>query len=106
MPSRGYNMIYNEFYRDQDLVPNHKTNLNVADIAWEKDYFTTARPWPQKGDAITIPLGGEALVHGIAIDGNNTGFGPNTEMRESDGQAKNSPPDWTNNVYAEENPDN
>jgi len=34
---------------------------------WEKDYFTTSRPWPQKGDAVTIPISGTAPVKGIGI---------------------------------------
>ncbi len=61
---RAYNMIWDEYYRDQDLVPGiGETNgpteddLGIKNIAWEKDYFTAARPWPQKGEAITVPFG-------------------------------------------------
>lgn len=63
LPIRAYNLIYNEFYRDQDLVqPVAETNLYPLNIAWEKDYFSTARPFTQKGPDITIPLGVEAPV--------------------------------------------
>lgn len=63
LPVRAYNMIYNEFYRDQDLsVARNPDELNVRNIAWEKDYFTSARPWPQKGPDVTIPIGGVAPV--------------------------------------------
>lgn len=61
----GYNAIFNRYYRDQDLVPE-RTALNggPARIAWGKDYFTTCRPWPQKGPEVTIPLGDRAPIKG------------------------------------------
>lgn len=66
MPIRGYNKIYNEFYRDQDLVTEVTQNAtDTLRVAWEKDYFTTTRPWTQKGPAVTIPIGGQAPVIGI-----------------------------------------
>jgi hypothetical protein len=65
LPFRGYNAIFNEYFRDQDLVAERlETDQTVANVAWEKDYFTTARPWPQKGDAVTIPIGAQAEVKG------------------------------------------
>lgn len=65
LPVYGFNAIYNQFYRDQDLVPerNNYQSGALPKIAWEKDYFTTARPWPQKGDEVTLPLGTSADVH-------------------------------------------
>jgi hypothetical protein len=74
LPVRAYNMIYNEFYRDQDLVSEVSEDTNVVQkAAWSKDYFTTSRPWPQKGDAVTIPIGDKAWV---ATDkGENQNFG-------------------------------
>jgi len=63
LPLRAYNLIYNEFYRDQDLCGEAaEENHLPANVAWEKDYFTTARPWSQKGPAITLPLGSSAPV--------------------------------------------
>ena len=54
-PIRAYNAIYNEFYRDQDLqLERNADELTLARIAWEKDYFTTARPKPQQGDPVSI----------------------------------------------------
>lgn len=58
LPFRAFNMIYNEFYRDQDLVPERDLDEDqtVPFVSWEKDYFTTARPWAQKGTAASIPI--------------------------------------------------
>ena len=72
LPFRAYNLIFNEWYRDQDLQTeltidktsgsDTTTNTTLQNVAWEKDYFTTARPWEQKGPTITIPIGGSAPI--------------------------------------------
>lgn len=72
LPFRGYQLIWNEWYRDQDLEteatidltsgPDTTTSTALQNCSWEKDYFTSARPWEQKGPAITIPLGTTAPV--------------------------------------------
>ena len=63
LPVVGYNDIYNEYYRDQDLAQvKPDMDTKVAKVAWEKDYLTAARPWPQKGPDITLPIAGEAPV--------------------------------------------
>lgn len=77
LPFRAYALIFNEWYRDQDLVAelpisiasgvDTTTNTSLVNIAWEKDYFTSSRPWEQKGPSITIPLGNEAPVRGIGV---------------------------------------
>lgn len=64
---RAYNLIWNTWFRDQNLqnsVPIHKDNGPDAytDYALMKrgkrhDYFTSCLPWPQKGPAVTIPVG-------------------------------------------------
>lgn len=72
LPVRAYNKIFNENYRDQDLVTARAVPLTdgadatspvtLASIAWEKDRFTAARPWTQKGPEVTLPLGTSAPV--------------------------------------------
>lgn len=72
LPFRGYAMIWNEWYRDQDLqtalVINEAsgvdatTSQSLQNCSWEKDYFTSSRPWEQKGPAITVPIGTTAPV--------------------------------------------
>lgn len=72
LPFRGYALIFNEYYRDQDLVtpltidttsgPDTTTNTTIKNAAWEKDYFTSARTTEQKGPTISIPLTGNAPV--------------------------------------------
>lgn len=72
LPFRVYNLIWNEWYRDQDLQTAQVVNItsgndnttpsSLLNRNWEKDYFTSARPWEQKGPAITIPIGTTAPV--------------------------------------------
>lgn len=66
LPFRAYNLIYNQWYRDQDLEdeipistdsgPDTETALNLMRGDWERDIFTTARPWPQKGMQVNVPV--------------------------------------------------
>lgn len=69
LPVRAYNMIWNNYYRDQDLgTPRTTDQLGLARIAWEKDYFTTCRSAPQQGDAVDVGFSaGEAPVRGIGV---------------------------------------
>lgn len=80
LPFRAYNVIFNEHYRDQDLVDelvidktdgiDNTTETDIQNVAWPKDYFTTARGSTSRGDAITIPIGESApLVSDAAFDG-------------------------------------
>lgn len=58
-PRRAYNMIYNEFYRDQNLQTEVLlTNDVILNRNWEKDYFTSALPWQQRGTAPALPISG------------------------------------------------
>lgn len=81
LPFRAYDLIWNEYFRDQDLqqeLPislesgaDTTTSLTLQRPAWQKDYFTTARPWPQKGPAVTIPVDmGSAGMPTLTFSGN------------------------------------
>jgi len=68
LPLAGINMIWNEYYRDQDLQTERLfSDVTLPPIAWGKDYFTSARPWTQKGPEVTLPLGTKAPVEGLGV---------------------------------------
>lgn len=77
LPFRMYNLIYNTWFRDQNLQnsvtvlktdgPDPVGNYQLLKRAKKHDYFTSALPFPQKGATIGIPLGGLAPVKGIGM---------------------------------------
>lgn len=83
---RGFNLIYNEWFRDQDLVTERGLeDLSIPNVAYKRDYYNTARPWPQKGEEVTLPLGDKAPVLGIGnINQTVENPGP-TNVYETDG---------------------
>lgn len=83
LPLRAYNLIWNEWFRDenlQDQVANNRGDGpdDAADYALLRrgkrhDYFTSALPWLQKGDAVSLPLGTTADVFSDAEAGGRIG---------------------------------
>ncbi|AXH75943.1 MAG: major capsid protein [Microviridae sp.] len=70
----GYNKIWTEFYRDQELQTaltqdNILYTGKIRNVAWNKDYFTTARSSPAQGEAIQVKFSGDSNipVRGIGI---------------------------------------
>lgn len=78
LPHRCYNLIYNEWFRDQNLQdsvvvdkddgPDLPADYVILRRGKRHDYFTSCLPWPQKGTAVPVPLAGTAP---ITISGTN-----------------------------------
>ena len=94
LPLRAYNLIWNEWFRDQNLQdsvlvskddgPDLPTEYAILKRGKRHDYFTSSLPWPQKGAGVDIPLGTSAPVLGIGT-ANSINFvvGSSGAVRES-----------------------
>ena len=60
-PRRAYNLIYNEYYRDETLQTEVlETNELILNRNWEKDYFTSSLAEQQRGTAPALPVTGHS----------------------------------------------
>ena len=63
-PRRAYNLIFNEYYRDENLQADVLlTNEEILQRNWEKDYFTSALTDQQRGVAPALPISGFTSAH-------------------------------------------
>lgn len=63
LPFRAYFKIWNDFYRDENLQSEVDIEDDVTIVesslkvrSWQKDYYTSALPWAQKGDPVTVGI--------------------------------------------------
>lgn len=102
-PFMAYHRVHIEYYRDENLQDTDIVMLSDGDNTalitslglfgspmarcWERDYFTSALPEPQKGPEVTIPLGERAPIR-FNDEPNN---GRTITRRASDGVAWGDP---------------
>lgn len=99
---RAYNLVWNEWFRDENLQnsvtvdkgdgPDTYSNYVLLRRGKRYDYFTSCLPWPQKGTAVSVPLGSTAPVNRVSNGAGWTVFraGTNTRPASNGGMNANS----------------
>ena len=105
LPFRAYCLIYNEWYRDQNLQdsivfskgdgPDSYVSFDCLRRGKRHDYFTSCLPWPQKGDPVSIPIGDQAPISGIGVTTATNGVSDGTTHKTAAGDEV-----WTNKFGA------
>lgn len=102
LPLRSYNLVWNEWFRDQNLQNSVTVNLgDTSDPATDyvllrsnkiRDYFTSGLPFLQKGTAVPLPLNGNAPIigNGSAINFKQVSA-PNANMNMVSNAGTNQP---------------
>jgi hypothetical protein len=116
LPVRAYSLLWNEFYRDAQVVDaitvskadgaDSTTNTSLKNCMWHKDWVTTIRPSPQIGSDITLPVGTKAPVYGVGSSGAWAGTSGTAYETEGTASTTYASYDAGTNVYVEEDPNN
>lgn len=77
LPLRAYNLVWNEWFRDENLQnsvvvdvddgPDSPSDYVLLRRGKRKDYFTSCLPFAQKGAAVLLPLGTKAPISGLGV---------------------------------------
>jgi hypothetical protein len=106
LPFRAYNLVYNEWFRDQNLIDsldvrntsngpdNASSYYQIRKSAKKHDYFTSALPYLQKGDAEAVSIGTTAPVIGIGVDSQTVDSSVGGTVYESDGGSRTYVDHW------------
>lgn len=97
MPFRAYALIYNNYYADKDINSDlvvstaagsdTTTSVVLKRVNWGKDFFTSAKPFEQRGTAVSMPLGTTAPIDGLYYNAGNAFTDPTDLVKQRDGSS-------------------